>query len=101
LEQRMGFIRRFAECFTDHGDPELIEHTAYDLVAQRVYGLALGYEDLNDHDTLRLDPLLATVVGKNDPTGEDRTRERDRGKALAGKSPLNRLELTAPGADAS
>jgi hypothetical protein len=101
VEQRMGIIRRFAACFTDHRDPELIEHTAYDLIAQRVFGLALGYEDLNDHDTLRLDPLLATAVGKNDPMGEGRTRERDRGKALAGKSTLNRLELTPPGADAS
>jgi hypothetical protein len=101
LELRMGIIRQFADCFTDYRDAELIEHTVYDLVAQRVYGLALGYEDLNDHDTLRLDPLLAAVVGKNDPTGEDRVRERDRGKALAGKSTLNRLELTPPGADES
>jgi hypothetical protein len=54
----------------------------------------LGYEDLNDHDTLRLDPLLAALVGKSDPSGADRLRPRDRGKALAGKSTLNRLELT-------
>jgi len=101
LEQRMGIVRRFADCFTDHRDPDLIEHTTYDLVAQRVFALALGYEDLNDHDTLRLDPLLAIMVGKDDPAGEDRARERDRGKALAGKSTLNRLELTPPGADAS
>jgi hypothetical protein len=65
-----------------------------ELVGQRVYGLALGYEDLNDHDELRRDPLLAVLVGKEDPTGESRVRERDRGKALAGKSTLNRLELT-------
>ena len=69
------------------------------MVAQRVYGLALGYEDLNDHDDLRRDPLLATVVGKDDPTGTTRQRRRDRGKALAGKSTLNRLELTPIGAD--
>lgn len=99
LEQRTGIIRRFAACFTDHRDPELIEHTVYELLTQRVFALALGYEDLNDHDTLRLDPLLAAMVGKTDPTGGDRLRERDRGGALAGKSTLNRLELTPAGAD--
>ena len=98
-EQLTGIIRQFAACFTDHRNPDLIEHTLEHLVAQRVYALALGYEDLNDHDDLRRDPLLATVVGKNDPTGQDRHRERDRGKALAGKSTLNRLELTPVGAD--
>jgi len=60
--------------------------------------LALGYEDLNDHAELRLAPLLAAMVGKDDPTGQDRRREQDQGKALAGKSTLNRLELTPPGA---
>ena len=70
----------------------------YDLVAQRVFALALGYEDLNDHDALRHDPLLAVLVGKSDPTGKDRRCPRDRGKSLAGKSTLNRLELTPTGA---
>ena len=98
-EQITGVIRQFAACFHDHRDPRLIEHTLEQLLAQRIYGLALGYEDLNDHDDLRGDPLLATVVGKLDPTGEDRQRPRDRGKALAGKSTLNRLELTPVGAD--
>jgi transposase InsO family protein len=65
------------------------------MLAQRIYGLALGYEDLNDHDQLREDPLLAVLVGKSDPTGEDRIRQRDRGKPLAGKSTLNRLEQGA------
>jgi hypothetical protein len=97
-EQLTGIIRQFAACFDDHRDPGLIEHTAEELVAQRVYGLALGYEDLNDHDDLRRDPLLAAVVGKLDPTGRSRQRRRDRGKALAGKSTLNRLELTPVGA---
>ena len=101
IERRTGIIRRFAECFTDHRDSDLIEHSVYDLVAQRVYGLALGHEDLNDHDALRHDPLLAVLVGKTDPTGADRVRDRDKGKALAGKSTLNRLELTPPGADGS
>jgi Transposase DDE domain group 1 len=98
-EELTGILRQFAACFTDHRNPDLIEHPLKDLIAQRVYGLALGYEDLNDHDDLRRDPLLATVVGKDDPTGKTRQRQRDRGKALAGKSTLNRLELTPIGAD--
>jgi hypothetical protein len=93
-EKRTGILREFAKCFEDLRNPELIEHTVAELIAQRVYGLALGYEDLNDHDDLRRDPLLAVLVGKEDPEGEKRVRERDRGKAGAGKSTLNRLELT-------
>lgn len=93
-ERLTGIIRQFAQCFTDHRDPDLIEHTVEELVAQRIYALSLGYEDLNDHDDLRHDPLLAVLVGKADPTGNTRARTRDRGKALAGKSTLNRLELT-------
>jgi Transposase DDE domain group 1 len=99
VEELTGIIQQFAACFTDHRNPDLIEHLLEHLVAQRVYGLALGYEDLNDHDDLRRDPLLATVVGKDDPTGQSRERERDQGKALAGKSTLNRIELTPVGAD--
>lgn len=93
-EGRTGIVSRFAKCFTDLRDPDLIEHTVAELVAQRVYGLALGYEDLNDHDDLRRDPLLAVLVGKEDAEGDRRVRGQDRGKALAGKSTLNRLELT-------
>jgi hypothetical protein len=98
-ERLTGIVRQFAACFTDHRNPGLVEHTVEELIAQRVYALALGYEDLNDHDDLRTDPLLATVVGKGDATGKTRQRERDRGKPLAGKSTLNRLELTPVGAD--
>jgi hypothetical protein len=97
-ERITGIIKNFAGCFTDHRDADLIEHTVEELVAQRIYALALGYEDLNDHDELRYDPLLAVLVGKKDPAGKDRLRERDKGKALAGKSTLNRLELTPVGA---
>ena len=82
-ERATGIIAQFARCFTDHRDPQLIEHTVEALVGQRVYALALGYEDLNDHDALRHDPLLAALVGKLDPTGQSRKREGDRGKALA------------------
>jgi hypothetical protein len=95
VEQRTKVIEQFAECFDDHRQPERIEHTVRELVAQRVYALALGYEDLNDHDQLREDPLWAVLAGKEDPTGKSRVRARDEGKALAGKSTLNRLELTA------
>ncbi len=93
-EKRTGILSGFARCFEDLRDPDLIEHTVEELVSQRVYGLALGYEDLNDHDDLRRDPLLAVLVGKEDPEGESRIRQQDRGKAMAGKSTLNRLELT-------
>jgi len=94
VEKRTGIVAQFAACFRDHRDPARIEHTVEELVAQRVYGLALGYEDLNDHDQLRHDPLLAVLVEKADPSGDERRRERDQGQALAGKSTLNRLELT-------
>ncbi len=72
-----------------------------ELVAQRVYGLALGYEDLNDHDQLRADPLLALLSGKQDLAGAQRRRPQDRGNPGAGKSTLNRLELTAAEGGAS
>jgi len=101
VEQRARIVGQFAECFTDHRDADRIEHTVEQLIGQRVFALALGYEDLNDHDTLRLDPLLALMVGDDDPAGTKRRRSRDRGKALAGKSTLNRLELTPVGADAT
>jgi hypothetical protein len=84
VEKRIGILRQFAACFTDYRNADLIEHTVEELVAQRVYGLALGYEDLNDHEELRNDPLLAVMVEKSHPSQE----------ALAGKSTLNRLELT-------
>jgi hypothetical protein len=100
VERQFGFIEKLAQCFTDHRDPEQIEHTLVELLKQRVFGLCLGYEDLNDHDALRHDPLLALLVGKEDPLGETRQDPRDRGKALAGKSTLNRLELSPPRAHA-
>jgi hypothetical protein len=99
-ERLTGVIRQFAACFTDHRNPDLTEHTRPERIAPRVDALAVGDEDLNDHDDLRRDPLLATVVGKADPTGKTRQRQRDRGKALAGKSTLNRRERSPTGADA-
>lgn len=99
VEAKTGLLAELARCFDDFRDPDLIEHTVEALIKQRVFGLALGYEDLNDHDQLRTDPLLAVLVGKRDVTGAERLDPRDRGKALAGKSTLNRLELTPVGAN--
>jgi hypothetical protein len=90
VDKRIGILRRFAGCFTDYRDRDLIEHRVEELVAQRVYGLALGYEDLNDHEQLRKDPLLGVLVEKSEPGRE----------LLAGKSTLNRLELTPATANA-
>jgi hypothetical protein len=99
VEAKTGILQRFAACFTDHRDLERIQHTVLELISQRVYGLALGYEDLNDHDSLRHDPLFGLLVNKADLTGQDRPRLADQGKALAGKSTLNRLERTPVGAN--
>ena len=83
VDRKIGLIERVAWCFTDTRSPQRIEHPLGEMLAQRLYGLALGYEDLNDHEQLRCDPLLALLAGK---------RELDR--PLAGKSTLNRLELS-------
>src|SRR6202167_5129480 len=90
LEERTGIVRRFAACFTDYRKSDQIEHPLLDLISQRVFGLALGYEDLNDHDDLRRDPMLGVLLGKLE-------RDGDEPSPLAGKSTLNRLEH-APGA---
>jgi hypothetical protein len=94
VEMKTKIVKQFAKCFVDYRNQDYTEHSVKELVSQRIYGLAMGYEDLNDHDVLRSDPLLGLLSGKEDPTGQDRKRERDKGKALAGKSTLNRLELT-------
>ena len=101
VEQRTHILKRLAGCFVDYRDPDQLEHTVESLIKQRVMGLALGYEDLNDHDALRHDPLLALLSDVADPTGQDRRRAQDKGCALAGKSTLNRLELTPLDADAA
>ena len=93
VEQRTAILQRFAQCFTDYRKENRIEHNVLSLVSQRVIGLALGYEDLNDHDQLATDQMLAIAVGKTDPTGMDRASGKDKGKPLAGKSTLNRLVL--------
>ena len=88
----IGLSRRFAACFHDARRPEYTEHTVQTLVMQRVIGIALGYEDLVDHDQLRHDPVLATLCGKLTPRRSDCA-------PLAGKSTLNRLELSRPEPD--
>ena len=86
-------IGRLAACFTDHRDPSRVEHTVEAMLRQRVFAICLGYEDVNDHDRLRDDPVLAMGVGCEDVTGALRARERDQGHPLASSSTLNRLEL--------
>src|SRR5262245_22734014 len=97
VERRCSIVEQFVHCFEDHRNEDLIEHSVHDLITQRIFALALGYEDLNDHDELRFDPLLAAAVGKTDPKGMRRARKRDQGAGLAGKSTLNRVELSRPG----
>lgn len=94
VEERFNIVERFVACFTDLRDPRYVEHGLAELLRQRIFGIALGYEDLNDHDKLRLDPLVALASGKEDLEGKYRRHEEDRGKALASPSTLNRLELT-------
>ncbi len=79
-------MRRFADCFIDRRDARYVEHRVATLVGQRIFGLALGYEDLNDHDELRKDPTFAVLAGKLSPVLSTDC------EALAGKSTLNRLE---------
>jgi hypothetical protein len=81
-DKRMKLLARFSECFLDGRNPGLVQHPVEQMLAQRVYGLALGYEDLNDHEQLRQDPLLKLLAGKPDLD-----------EPLAGKSTLNRMEL--------
>jgi hypothetical protein len=86
-DDAIRLTERFAACFTDRRTPGLVEHQVETLVMQRVFGVALGYEDLNDHDELRRDPVLAVVAGKLQA-------QRPGCEPLAGKSTLNRLELS-------
>lgn len=100
-ERRTGALPQCAACFTDHRDPDALEHTVGPRVRQRVSGLALGYEDLHAPDPPRLAPWLATWVGTTDPTGQDRRRAQDQGTPWAGKRTRNRRERTPPAARAA
>ena len=101
VDKRIGVTSRVSRCFVDYRNPASVEHSVGDLVSQRLYAIALGYEDLSDHGDLRCDAVLSLLVGKRDVTGDKRLRERDRGYALASPSTLNRLELGDPEAAAN
>ena len=92
LEERLGIIERLAACFDDYRNPTYVEHSVEQLLKQRIFGLILGYEDINDHQTLRDDTALAVGCGKDDPEGNDRFQKADRGTPLGSPSTLNRLE---------
>ncbi|HZM02403.1 MAG TPA: IS1380 family transposase [Candidatus Saccharimonadales bacterium] len=94
MDINLGLTQSLAQCFRDTRQQVYVDHSVAQLLAQRLYGLALGYEDLNDHQRLRLDPLLAAACEKLDPLGQDRFNPAHRGVALAGASTLNRLELS-------
>jgi hypothetical protein len=93
-DANLAMTQSLAQCFADGRNQAWVEHSLPQLLAQRIYGLALGYEDINDHEQLRRDPLLATACNKTDPLGEDRLNPADRGIALAAPCTLNRLELS-------
>ncbi len=86
-DRAIDLVGRFADCFCDHRRQDMIEHAVGTLIGQRVFGIALGYEDLNDHDELRHDPIMAVLAGKLEATRVDCA-------PVAGKSTLNRLELS-------
>jgi hypothetical protein len=93
VDSQLGLMENLADCFEDFRDQRWVVHSVPELLRQRTFAMAMGHEDLNDHDTLRCDPMMALGVGKEDPLGLDRDAE-SHGRALAGKSTLNRLELT-------
>ena len=90
VDRVLCVIDRLARCFTDHRNQGSVAHSLRELIAQRVYGIALGYEDLSDHDSLRADPVLAMLVGKKDIAG------RGNGGPLASSASLGRLERSRP-----
>ena len=92
VDLSLGLTRRLAACFGDQRHQTFVEHSVPELLAQRIYSEALGYEDVNDHQQLRHDPLQASACGKQDPLGTQRVFHP--GPALAGPSTLNRLELS-------
>jgi hypothetical protein len=87
-DRRLNLLPRLADCFLDGRDQKRVDHSVREMLAQRIYGLALGYEDINDHEQLRRDPLIGLLAGRKDPE-----------RALAGKSTLNRMELGSGTAD--
>jgi hypothetical protein len=101
VDKHTGISERLAGCFRDYRQPERVEHPVLSMIRQRICAVALGYEDLNDHDRLRHDVVMGILSEKEEPGGTDRVRKTDRGKPIAGKSTLNRLELTPEDANAN
>lgn len=89
VDRRIGLLNRLARCFWDGRDAARVQHSVREMLAQRIYGLALGYEDLNDHEQLRTDPMMSVLADN-----------ADLDRPLAGKSTLNRLELGGQAGDA-
>src|SRR6202034_1689386 len=87
-DRRLNLLPRLAQCFLDGRNPDLVKHSILEMVSQRVYGLALGYEDLNDREQLRKDPVFGVLAGREELDAP-----------LAGKSTLNRMELGAGTSD--
>jgi len=96
VDQALGIIKQVATCFQDHRCADRIEHSLEELLRQRIFGVALGYEDIADHDMLRSDSVLALACGKQDVLGQDRERASDRGNPLAAHATMHRLELARP-----
>ena len=94
VDDHLQLTHSLALCFADQRHQAWVEHSVRQMLAQRIYGLALGYEDINDHQQVRRDPLLATACDKTDPLGAQRLHPADRGIALAAPATLNRLELS-------
>jgi len=94
VDINLGLTAELARCFDDSRHQDWVDHSVQQLLRQRIFGTALGYEDINDHQRLRLDPLLAVACGKTDPLGELRKLPQFRGIALAAPSTLNRMELS-------
>jgi len=94
VDTNLGLTCGLAQCFHDGRDQRFVDHAVQEMLCQRIYAQAQGYEDINDHEQLRCDPLLATACNKEDLLGEHRFNPADRGIALAAPSTLNRLELS-------
>ena len=102
VDRRFGGTHRMANCFVNHRNRASVEHSVAELVSQRIYAVALGYEDLNDPVELRRDALLSLLAGKTDVTGKTRVRQHDRGYALASGGwtsmrPTTRYSVTRKG----
>ena len=100
IDLQNGVLDLFAMCFDDYRDQRDVHHSVRPMVAQQIFGLCFGYEDINDHKQLRCDRLFTTLCEQADVEGKRQLRSENLGKALAGKSTLNRLETAGTGISA-